>query len=43
MFVIELNNEAAGSVSFWLGEYVYRLNAEIGYWLGEQHWVRKLH
>lgn len=37
-FVIEINSEAAGSISFWPGEDVYRLNAEIGYWLGEEHW-----
>ena len=37
-FAIEINNEAAGGIGFWLGEDVYRLNAEIGYWLGEQHW-----
>jgi RimJ/RimL family protein N-acetyltransferase len=37
-FVIEIHNEASGSVSFWLGEDVYRLNVEIGYWLGEEHW-----
>ena len=37
-FIIEINNEAAGSIAFWAGEDVYRLNAEIGYWLGEQHW-----
>ena len=37
-FIIEINNEAAGSIGFWLGEDVYRLNAEIGYWLGEEHW-----
>jgi ribosomal-protein-alanine N-acetyltransferase len=37
-FVIEINSEAAGSISFWRGEDVYRLNAEIGYWLGEEHW-----
>jgi [ribosomal protein S5]-alanine N-acetyltransferase len=37
-FAIEINNEAAGSISFWPGEDVYRLNAEIGYWLGEEHW-----
>src|SRR6476620_1384983 len=36
-FVIEINNEAAGSIGFWPGEDVYRLNAEIGYWLGEEH------
>jgi RimJ/RimL family protein N-acetyltransferase len=37
-FVIELNNEAAGSISITPDEDVYRLNAEIGYWLGEAHW-----
>ena len=37
-FAIEINNEAAGGISFWLGKDVYRLNAEIGYWLGEEHW-----
>lgn len=35
---IEVNNEAAGGISFWPGKDVYRLNAEIGYWLGEEHW-----
>ena len=34
----EINNEAAGAIEFWPGEDVYRLNAEIGYWLGEEHW-----
>ena len=37
-FIIEINGEAAGAISFWVGEDVYRLNAEIGYWLGEEHW-----
>ena len=37
-FTIEINNEAAGGIGFWPGEDVYRLNAEIGYWLGEEHW-----
>jgi RimJ/RimL family protein N-acetyltransferase len=37
-FAIEINNEAAGGIGFWPGEDVYRLNAEIGYWLGEEHW-----
>ena len=37
-FIIEINNEAAGSIAFWPGEDVYRLNAEIGYWLGEAYW-----
>ena len=37
-FIIEINNEAAGVISILPGEDVYRLNAEIGYWLGEEHW-----
>ncbi len=37
-FVIEINNEASGAIGIMPGEDVYRLNAEIGYWLGEEHW-----
>ncbi|MGH2649423.1 MAG: GNAT family N-acetyltransferase [Ginsengibacter sp.] len=37
-FIIEINNEAAGAIEVRPGEDVYRLNAEIGYWLGEEHW-----
>jgi [ribosomal protein S5]-alanine N-acetyltransferase len=37
-FIIEINGEAAGAISFSPGVDVYRLNAEIGYWLGEAHW-----
>ena len=37
-FIIEINNEAAGVISIFPGDDVYRLNAEIGYWLGEEHW-----
>lgn len=37
-FIIEINNEAAGAIGISPGEDVYRLNAEIGYWLGEEHW-----
>jgi len=39
-FVIEIHGEAAGAISFWPGEDVYRLTAEIGYWLGEPFWGR---
>ncbi len=38
VFVIEINNEAVGAISISPGEDIYRLNAEIGYWLGEEHW-----
>ena len=37
-FIIEIDGEAAGTTGFRPGEDVYRLNAEIGYWLGEAHW-----
>jgi RimJ/RimL family protein N-acetyltransferase len=37
-FIIEINNEAVGIISISPDEDVYRLNAEIGYWLGEEHW-----
>ncbi len=37
-FIIEINNEAAGSIGFDQDDDIYRLNAEIGYWLGEEHW-----
>lgn len=37
-FIVEVNGEAAGVISFWPGEDVYKQNAEIGYWLGEVHW-----
>ncbi len=36
-FIIEIDGEAAGTTGFRPGEDVYRINAEIGYWLGEAH------
>ena len=39
-FIIEINGETVGAISFWPGEDVYRLSAEIGYWLGEPFWGR---
>ncbi len=35
---IAINGKAAGMVGFIPGSDVERLNAEIGYWLGEEHW-----
>lgn len=35
---IEINGEAAGIISLLLKDDVHRLSAEIGYWLGEEHW-----
>jgi RimJ/RimL family protein N-acetyltransferase len=38
VFAIEVNNEAVGSVGFFIDNDIYRLNAEIGYWLAEHLW-----
>lgn len=35
---IEVEGEAAGAIGVLFKENVYRYSAEIGYWLGEQHW-----
>ncbi len=37
-FVIDINNEAVGAIGIMPDKDVYRLNAEIGYWLSEEHW-----
>jgi RimJ/RimL family protein N-acetyltransferase len=37
---IEVDGEAAGGISAMRGEANTRFTAEIGYWLGEQHWGR---
>ena len=37
-FCVVANGEVAGSVGFTLKEDVYRKNAEIGYFIGEDHW-----
>ncbi|AQG82254.1 GNAT family N-acetyltransferase [Spirosoma montaniterrae] len=39
-FAVEINGEAAGNVGFTVKDDIYRFNAEIGYWLGEQYWGR---
>ncbi len=38
LLAIEINGEAAGGIGILFKENVYRLSAEIGYWLGEEHW-----
>lgn len=35
---IEIGGAAAGSVGVFLGSDVYRLSAELGYWLAEEYW-----
>ncbi|MFR9165209.1 MAG: GNAT family N-acetyltransferase [Dysgonomonas sp.] len=37
-FAIAVNGEAVGGIGFVPGWDVERLNAEIGYWLGENYW-----
>ena len=39
-FTIEVDGEAAGSISLHPGRDVERVSAEIGYWLGRSHWGR---
>jgi len=38
ILAIELNGEAIGSIGYFPKENIYRLNAEIGYWIGKAHW-----
>ena len=38
VFAIEVNNEVVGAIGVIFGTDVYRIGAEIGYWLGEQYW-----
>jgi [ribosomal protein S5]-alanine N-acetyltransferase len=40
LFAIEVDGLAAGSIGAFFKTDVYRLNAEIGYWLGEKYWRR---
>jgi len=38
ILAIEVNREAAGGIGLFPQKDVYRFNAEIGYWLSENHW-----
>lgn len=38
IFAIEVNGEACGSIAILPQEDISRRTAEIGYWLGEEHW-----
>lgn len=40
VYCIEIDGCATGGVGLILGEDVYRLSAEFGYWLGEEFWGR---
>ncbi|MEK9659953.1 MAG: GNAT family protein [Chloroflexota bacterium] len=37
-FAIALDGESIGAISVELGTDVYRLSAEVGYWVGQAHW-----
>ena len=37
-FVIVVNGEVAGIMGLFIGEDVYRYNAELGYWVGKRFW-----
>ena len=37
-FVITVNDEVAGIMGLFIGEDVYRFNAELGYWIGQRFW-----
>ena len=37
---IEVDGRAVGSISLCLGSDVYRMTAELGYWLAEEYWGR---
>lgn len=37
-FAITVNNDAIGGVALVVQQDIYRKNAEIGYWLGEDYW-----
>ncbi|MDA3822043.1 MAG: GNAT family protein [Bacteroidales bacterium] len=38
IYAIEVDGEACGGIGLHGGKDVYRFNAEVGYWLSEQHW-----
>jgi RimJ/RimL family protein N-acetyltransferase len=39
-YCIEIDGSAVGGIGIIMGEDVYRLTAEFGYWLGEEFWGR---
>jgi len=38
IFAIDVNGEAVGAIGLHLQPDEYRMNAELGYWLGEAYW-----
>jgi RimJ/RimL family protein N-acetyltransferase len=41
-FAIEVDGEAVGGIGLEVGRDVERVGAEVGYWLGAEHWGRGL-
>jgi [ribosomal protein S5]-alanine N-acetyltransferase len=41
-FIIDYNGNLAGCIGLVLQTYIYRLSAEIGYWIGEPYWGQGL-
>jgi len=39
-FIIDVNGEAVGGIGLTLGHDIERCSAEVGYWLGSEHWGR---
>ena len=39
-FAIEVEGKAVGNFGFTVKDDIYRYNAEIGYWIGEDYWGR---
>lgn len=40
VMAIEIDGKAVGAIGIILGTDIQRINAEIGYWLGENHWKK---
>ncbi len=40
VFAIDVDGFAVGAIGIRRGEDVYRMSAELGYWLGEEYWNR---
>ncbi|MFM7773598.1 MAG: GNAT family N-acetyltransferase [Candidatus Kapaibacterium sp.] len=38
LFAIDIDGEAVGGIGYHRQTDVYRYNAEVGYWLGQEHW-----
>lgn len=41
-FAVEVDGQAVGNIGFTVKDDIYRFNAEIGYWVGEPYWGRRI-